>query len=83
MILAIEPASVRMELAQTDYGGKLETPAQVFYRPAVFDPDGDGNDASKTGVFGDPCLATAEKGAKLLAMMRRNWLLALDQFESL
>jgi len=72
MILAIEPESVRMEHAQTDYGGKLDQEGNVFYTPAVFDPDAsEGPDHSATGVFGDPTLATAEKGEAILSEMSR------------
>lgn len=68
MILAIEPESVRISKAQEDYGN--ETPTTVFYRPTVFDPDpASGIDYSKTGVRGDPTLASAEKGRALLEAM--------------
>ena len=72
MILAIEPESVRMERAEVDYGGGDGASPTVFYQPAVFDPDpGSGIDYSKTGVRGDPTLASAEKGEALLAEMTR------------
>ena len=72
MILAIDPASVRMDRAKTDYGRQLDAPKTLFYCPAVFDPDPDsGLDYSETGVRGDPTLATAEKGEAILAEMAR------------
>ena len=72
MILRIEPGSVRMEKALEDYGNALETPETVFYQPVVFNGDpGSGIDYSRTGVRGDPTLATAEKGEALLAEMAR------------
>jgi creatinine amidohydrolase len=70
MILAIEPESVRMEKAAPDYGHRLEAPRTVFYQPVVFDGDENaGPDYSRTGVFGDPSLATAAKGEALLTAM--------------
>ena len=70
MILAIAPEMVRMDLARTDYGNMLDYPATVFSEPAIFrdDPAG-GVDHSTTGVRGDPTLATAEKGERLLQAM--------------
>jgi creatinine amidohydrolase len=71
-ILAIEPGLVRMDRAVEDYGAMLAEPKTVFRRPTRFsgDPAG-GPDYSKTGVRGDPTLATAEKGRALLAEMAR------------
>ncbi len=70
MILAIEPKSVRMNLAKPDYGNALSEPKTVFYVPTVFDGRKDsGPDYSLTGVRGDPSLATADKGRKVLAAM--------------
>lgn len=70
MILAIEPDSVDMGEARVDYGHMLEAPDTVFYAPAVFDESEDsGIDYSRTGVRGDPTLATAEKGERLLSTM--------------
>ncbi len=70
MILAIEPGSVKMDKARTDYGHALEQPQTVFYTPVVFDGDPkSGADYSATGVRGDPSLATAAKGEAILADM--------------
>lgn len=70
MILAIEPKSVKMTLAKPDYGHALSEPKTVFYVPTVFDGSkNSGADYSLTGVRGDPSLATAEKGRKVLAAM--------------
>ncbi len=72
MILAIEPESVRMDLAETDYGGREDAPATLFYQPGVFtSEEGSGVDFSKTGVFGDPTLATEAKGRAILDDMGR------------
>ena len=70
MILAIEPRSVKMNLAKPDYGHALSEPKTVFYVPTVFDGSkNSGADYSLTGVRGDPTFATAEKGRKILAAM--------------
>ena len=71
-ILAIEPALVHMERAVEDYGTMPDEPKTVFRRPTRFSGDpADGPDYSRTGVRGDPSLATAEKGRALLAEMTR------------
>jgi creatinine amidohydrolase len=70
MILAIEPKSVKLDRAKTDYGNALNEPATVFYTPTVFDGDPkSGPDYSVAGARGDPTLATAEKGEAILADM--------------
>ena len=61
-----------MDKATRDYRG--EPHVQIGYAPGKFDRD------TESGLFGDATLATAEKGERLLAIMQRNWLLALDQF---
>ncbi len=72
MILAIEPKSVKMKLAKTDYGHALSEPKTVFYIPTVFDGDrNSGPDYSITGVRGDASLATPEKGRKVLDAMAK------------
>lgn len=72
MILAIEPSLVRMDRAVEDYGHAPSEPKTVFRRPTRFSGDPtDGPDYSRTGVRGDPTLATAEKGRTLLAEMAR------------
>jgi creatinine amidohydrolase len=71
-ILAIEPSLVRMDRAVEDYGAMLAEPKTVFRRPTRFSGDPDsGPDYSRTGVRGDPTLATAQKGRALLAEMAR------------
>jgi creatinine amidohydrolase len=72
LVLAIDPGAVRMERAEPDYGNMLDAPATVFYQPTEFSSDpASGLDYSKTGVRGDPTLATAEKGQAILAAMAR------------
>ncbi len=71
-ILAIEPGLVHMDRAVEDYGTMLGEPKTVFRRPTRFSSDPQsGPDYSRTGVRGDPTLATAEKGRALLAEMAR------------
>lgn len=70
MILAIEPQSVKLDRAKTDYGNALDEPAIVFYTPTVFDGDPkSGPDYSVAGARGDPTLATAATGEAILADM--------------
>lgn len=68
LILAIAPEQVDMSKAVEDYGHMLEEPETVFYRPAEFTGDAArGYHYSKTGVRGDPTLATVDKGRAMLA----------------
>lgn len=70
VMLAIAPEAVRMDRALPDYGHALDQPETVFYAPTTFDSDPSSSlDYSKTGVRGDPTLATAEKGCEILADM--------------
>ena len=70
MILAVAPERVRLDRARTDYGNMLDHPETVFREPAIFNDDPAGGvDHSTTGVRGDPTLATAEKGERLLQAM--------------
>jgi creatinine amidohydrolase len=72
MILAIEPDAVRVKEAVEDYGNALEEEETVFYRPTIFSGDpASGIDFSRTGVRGDPTLASVSKGEALLAEMTR------------
>ncbi len=77
VILAIDKAAVRMDLASPDYGH--EAPKTVFYTPTIFDaaPDS-GPDYSATGVRGDPSLATAEVGNAILAAMADELVMGLE-----
>lgn len=70
MVLAIEPKSVSLERARTDYGNLLNTDDTVYSHPSIFANDPDSNwDYSATGARGDPTLATAEKGDAILRAM--------------
>jgi creatinine amidohydrolase len=68
VLLAIAPALVRMDLAKTDYG--KEPPPGIFATPATMQStDAKAADYSETGAFGDPTLASAEKGRAFLDAM--------------
>jgi len=68
VLLAIAPASVRMELARADYG--KEPSAGIFTTPNTMQStDANAADYSATGAFGDPTLASAEKGRAFLDAM--------------
>ncbi|TDI91816.1 MAG: creatininase family protein [Gammaproteobacteria bacterium] len=69
--LYLQPERVYMERAVADYRG--DPARQIGYAPGKFT-------AEESGVFGDPTLATAEKGERVLAIMRSNLLEALEQF---
>lgn len=70
IILALDQSRVRMEKAEQDYGNAGRGPGTVFYRPSIFSGTDDGGpDFSKTGVRGDPTLATVDKGRQMLAAM--------------
>jgi creatinine amidohydrolase len=70
ILLAIAPELVRMELAKCDYG-KEAAPA-VFVTPTTMQSiDTQAADYSETGAFGDPTLASADKGRAFLDAMIR------------
>jgi len=63
LMMTIDPERVRPGLAEPDYGNMRDAPKTVFYTPTVFDGEAsDGPDYSRTGVRGDPTLATRQKG---------------------
>jgi creatinine amidohydrolase len=72
IVLHLRDDLVRMDLAEADYRGSPSE--QIGYAPGKFDRD------SESGVFGDPTLATPQKGEVLMNGMIENFLLALDQF---
>ncbi len=67
MMLAIAPETVRMERTRPDYGRRPAT-NRAFTQPVRFSSDKDAEDIdfSETGIIGDPTLATAKKGKRLL-----------------
>jgi creatinine amidohydrolase len=76
--LFLQPESVRMDRAVADYGdGAVKTYAG--YQPGLISRDRGDPDYSET-LFGDPTLATADKGRRALEIMTRNWLEALEGF---
>jgi creatinine amidohydrolase len=77
--LYLQPGLVRMDRALTDYGDYSEKD-YPGYRPGLFARDRTDPKFSDSGVFGDPTLATAEKGRKTLDVMTREWLRALEGF---
>jgi creatinine amidohydrolase len=72
MILAIAPDSVQLDRAVPDYGHMLHEPKTVFSRPVAFSSNAaSGPDFSATGARGDPTLADAQLGERLLSEMTR------------
>jgi creatinine amidohydrolase len=71
ILLAIAPELVRMDLAKRDFG-KDPAPA-VFVTPTTMQStDPRAADYSETGAFGDPTLASADKGRAFLDAMIRD-----------
>ena len=79
IVLHFRPDLVHMERAVTDYRGAGAEPIPG-YRPGIFSRDPSDPDYSTTGIFGDPTLATAEKGRRAVAIMTREWLRTLRLF---
>ena len=77
--LYLQPQLVHMEKAVVDYGtsGRKNYPG---YEPGLFSRQLRDPEFSKTGLFGDPTKATAEKGKKALAILTRQFLKALQGF---
>ena len=74
IMLFLRADAVRMEHAAPAY--RTEPTPQIGHRPGVFDK------ATESGTYGDPTQASADKGKAILEIMRRNWLVALDQFDA-
>jgi creatinine amidohydrolase len=79
ILLALRPELVHMDRAVTDYHGAPSDP-YPGYRPGGFSRTPGDADFSKTGVAGDPTLATVEKGRQALAIMIRQWMKTLRGF---
>lgn len=77
--LHLQPELVHMDRAVKDYGdtGRKD---YAGYRPGLFSRDPADPRYSTTGVYGDPTLATAEKGKQALEIMTARWLAALEAF---
>ena len=70
ILLAIAPELVRMDLAKRDYG--REPAPGVFVTPTTMQSsDKHAADYSEIGAFGDPTLASADKGRAFLDAMIR------------
>jgi len=76
--LFLQPHLVDMEQSVQDYGPPR--PDHPGYMPGLFSRDPDDPKYSETGLFGDPTLATPEKGEALLRIMTHEWLEALRGF---
>jgi len=81
VILALRPELVHMDRAVRDYRGDTVA-AYPGYRPTDFSRRPGDPDFSTSGVFGDPTLATAEKGRRVLGIMTQQWMKALRGFAS-
>jgi creatinine amidohydrolase/Fe(II)-dependent formamide hydrolase-like protein len=70
-----------MEKAVADYGDRT---GQRYpgYKPGLFSRDASDPAYSETGLYGDPTLATAEKGKIVLDLLTREWLAALRGFST-
>ncbi len=71
MVLAIEPTAVTMSEARAEYP---EFPPTYGSVPPVL------REVSASGVFGDPRLATAEKGERILAALTERAWLVMEPF---
>jgi creatinine amidohydrolase len=68
VLLVIAPDLVRIDLARPDYG--KEPSLGIFSTPTTMQStDASAADYSETGAFGDPTLASAEKGRVILDAM--------------
>lgn len=67
IMLALDPQRVHMERARPER--EPESVDSVFRHPVVLDADGDGEERSRLGATGDPTLASAEKGVRILCAM--------------
>lgn len=68
IMLAVVPHLVRMDLARPDYG-KEGTPGLLSTPGTMQSTDPEAADYSETGAYGDPTLASVEKGRQFLAAM--------------
>jgi creatinine amidohydrolase len=79
--LFLQPELVHMDRAVVDYGNR-EQEYYPGYEPGRLARDPADPGYTETGLFGDPTLASAEKGRKALEIMTRQWLLALRGFST-
>ena len=76
--LYLQPELVDMDKAVEDYRGADE--GYPGYRPGLFSRDPNDPAYSETGLFGDPTLATTEKGERALELLSEQWLRILRRF---
>jgi creatinine amidohydrolase len=77
--LYLQADLVRMDRAVTDYG-EGDVKGYPGYQPGLFSRDRNDPEFSESGLFGDPTLATSEKGKQVLQILTREWLKALRGF---
>lgn len=77
--LVLQPELVRMELARPGVR-RASGPPGPGYRPSLFSRNPSDPAYSTSGVSGDPSLASAEKGRRVLEIMSRQWLRSLRAF---
>ena len=77
--LYLHPNLVKMEKSIKDYGNRSKQ-NYSGYKPGLFSRDSADPAYSKTGIFGDPTLATAEKGKRTLEIMTKEWFKILEGF---
>ena len=77
--LYLQPELVHMERAVVDYGDR-ERQDYPGYKPGRLARDPIDPGFTETGLFGDPTLASAEKGRLALEILTRQWLAAVRGF---
>ncbi len=77
--LVLQPEKVHMDRAAKGLPREGPPPGPG-YRPGFLARDPGDPGYAPTGVFGDPTLATAEKGRRVLALLSREWMTALRSF---
>lgn len=77
--LFLQPELVQMDKAPTDYG-KQPIKDYPGYAPGRWTRDPADPNYNATGIYGDATLASADKGRRVLNIMRQEWLKALRGF---
>lgn len=79
--LYLQQQAVQMDKATVDYR-EANRRSSVGYQPGGFSRQEGHPHFSAAGNFGDATLAKAELGGQVLAVMRRNWFKAIDEFSA-
>jgi creatinine amidohydrolase len=79
--LFLQPDLVHMDRAERSLPGG-GSPSGPGYSPGFLSRDPDEASYQPTGAYGDPTLATVEKGRQALALLTREWLRALRGFSA-